>query len=102
MLKPRNIPEIFLGALLATALFVLGVAVAVSFHQPQKNEAAQSAQQTSNSSGGDDRLAEYAYALDWLTFFLVVSNIGLWWQARRSARVAELALVDLERAHIVP
>jgi hypothetical protein len=96
MLRPRYIPEIFLGALLATALFALGFAVAFSFYQPQKNEAAQSAQQASNASGSDQRLADYTWTLDWLTFFMVISNIGLWLQARRSARIAERALTELE------
>jgi hypothetical protein len=102
MLRDRRIPDIFLGALLAVAVFALGFSVAFSLYPPQKNRPTQSAEQSGNTARSDDRLADYTLALDALNFFLVVSTVGLWWQARRSAKIAEHALLDLERACVVP
>lgn len=97
MLKPRNIPDIFLGALLAAMIFAFGFGVALTFYPPQKNETARGTEQSGNAAGSDDRLANYTLALDFLNFFLVISTIGLWLATRRSASIAERALTELER-----
>jgi hypothetical protein len=102
MLSNRKIPDIFLGALLAVAIFSLGASVAFSLYQPQKNEAAQGAKNSDNLTGSDDRIAEYTLAQVWLNVFLVVSTIGLWWQTRKSSQISERALLSLERPYIFP
>jgi hypothetical protein len=92
-----RVPEIFLGALLAVAIFALGFSVATSFRYPIQNSTAQSAEQPRQGAGdADNRLANYTLALDWLNGFLVLSTFLLWLASRRSARIAERALTELE------
>jgi hypothetical protein len=91
-----RVPEIFLGALLAVAVFALGFTVALSFVPSQQNTRA-SVKERHNETSTDDRLATYTLALDWLNAFLVASTIGLWIATRQSAKIAERALTELER-----
>jgi hypothetical protein len=100
MLRDRRIPDIFLGAILAIAIFALGFSVALSFYPLHQNGRAQTAEQKNNTAPSDDRLADYTLALDFLNAFLVLSTVGLWWATRRSAGVAERALTELESPFI--
>jgi hypothetical protein len=101
MLNGRKLPDMLFGALFGITIFVLGFSVALSLYPPEKNQTAQGAQQSSNWTRGDERIADYTLVLDWLNFFLVVSTIGLWFQTRRSARIAEQALIGVERPRIL-
>jgi len=100
MLKNRKIPDLFLGALLAFAIFAVGLSVGLSFYPPEKHQSAKNAEERGSSGGGDDRIADYTLVQTWLSFLLVVSTIGLWVQTKKSSRIAEQALVRLERPYI--
>ncbi|HVA18326.1 MAG TPA: hypothetical protein VMV59_11510 [Candidatus Dormibacteraeota bacterium] len=95
-----NIPEIILGVFLTVAVFAAGMVFESSRHPPfnnQEQRSAQTADQIGQKSSTDDRLADYAFALDVLTAFLVIATIGLLRATKRSAKIAERALTDLER-----
>lgn len=100
MLKGRKIPDIIFGVLLTIAVFSLGVSVSLSLYPPNQNGSTHS-EQKGSASGTDERLATYALALDWLNLFLVISTFLLWRASRRSAKIAERALIELERPFIV-
>jgi hypothetical protein len=48
----------------------------------------------------DERIADYTLALAVLTGVLAGSTLLLWWQTRKSTRISERALTELERAYI--
>ena len=71
-------PDIFLGILVAVAIFLIGMAFSGS-HRPT-NDNGPSNDQTgakNKNVAADERLADYTLALDGLTLVLVVATIGL-------------------------
>jgi hypothetical protein len=96
-----NIPEIILGVLLAVAIFAMGMTFQSSRTPLTSNNAQQSADQR-----GSPPTPEYSAdkATDWLlvglNLFLVGSTLLLWRANNRSAKIAERALTDLERAYV--
>ena len=78
-----RIPEIVIGFLVATALWV-AVAVIYPKYYGAKTDAIKSAPQITVELEINKRIADYNEALDWLTAFLVTANIALWlttWRA---------------------
>ncbi len=71
-----RIPEVLFGALLAVAIFSIGVTFALQmrtaqeFHEVSKTEA--------SKFGAEERVADYTLWLAWLTGVLAVSTTGLW------------------------
>ena len=71
-------PDIFLGILVAVAIFLIGMAFSGS-HRPT-NDNGPSNDQTgakNKNVAAEERLADYTLALDGLTLVLVVATIGL-------------------------
>jgi ABC-type Fe3+ transport system permease subunit len=75
-----RLPDIFLGALLAVAIFAMGMLF--SSHRPQENQNIRQSSETSKGEaakvGAEERIADYTYWLAWLTGILAVSTVGLW------------------------
>ncbi len=115
----RRLPEIVLGFLVATAFWVL-VAIIYPEHYGREAEAAKSTPHLTTEAEINERIANYNKTLDWLTAFLVLANIALWWTtwrgsirqsrdmeasigvATRAAENAEKALHSLEIPHVYP
>lgn len=102
LIKTKSyIPEIFVGALLAVAIFGLGVAFELSRFPASNNQLAGAANNSGSLIGAQNSTDKLT---DWLlvgiNFFLVVSTVGLWIATNRSARISERALTQLERPFV--
>jgi hypothetical protein len=88
-----RIPEIFLGAFLAVAIFAMGYVIALSNHPdtPQQNYTAQTAETKSQKDLTDARLADYTFLLALFTGLLAASTIGLWIVTNKAAEAAKAA-----------
>jgi hypothetical protein len=96
--------ELILGVFLTIAVFAMGFVVASSIHpqqEEQQQRTTQSTAQIGNKSSADERVADYTLAVAWLTGVLAFSTIGLWFVTRRSAKIAERALTELEAPFII-
>src|SRR6266704_1016108 len=81
-----RVPEIFLGAFLAVAVFAMGMLFASSFAPPDRHNEQQTASETSTKEGvkhgfwgktADDPVAYFTLWLVGFTGVLAVSTIGL-------------------------
>jgi hypothetical protein len=102
-------PEVLLGILLAVAIFAMGMLFASSpsfqqYSQPEKSSDGQHPKEKSikigESESSDDKIARYTLWLAILTGGLVVTAIGQGYFLLRSAKLAERALTDIERAFV--
>jgi hypothetical protein len=100
-----RIPEIFLGAFLAVAIFAMGMTFESSRYPPSQQSAAQTAQYEGSVETAD----KSPNITDWLiagfSGLLVVANIFLWIANNRSAIAAKSAVEALpivERAYVYP
>ena len=90
----RNIPEVFLGALMAVAIFAMGFVVASSLWPQQRGFQSQQATQGVEQNGQqltsfwqrttDDPVAFFTLWIMLFTGVVVVANIGLWLVTRRT------------------
>jgi hypothetical protein len=92
-----NIPEIILGALLAVAIFAVGMV----FESSRSPFGSNNSQQSANERSGPITPEHAADKItDWLlvglNLFLVASTFLLWKANNRSAKIAERALTELE------
>jgi hypothetical protein len=95
-----RIPEIFLGAFLAVAIFAMGMLFSSEYrygdnYQRQSNPVAEHV-----TSGAEERLANYTYWLMLFTGVLAVSTIGLWIATWRSGKGHLAHSRAVERAHV--
>jgi hypothetical protein len=96
-----NVPEIILGALLAVAVFAMGMAFESSRHPPSNNYSGQATKEGSApiaAEHGPDKVTDWL--LVFLNVFLVGSTLLLWRANNRSAKIAERALNELEAPFI--
>jgi hypothetical protein len=103
-----RVPEIVLGFLSATAFWALVAVVYPDYYgseqSPNKNAAVVSAPKPPQEAEVEinQRIANYNRTLDWLTAFLVIANIALWWATWRGSakhsRDMEAALAHAEKA----
>jgi hypothetical protein len=75
------VPEIALGALLATALWLVVLVVAPSAifqHDPQQHSTTEQLDHKGAKGSAEERIVDYTWWLAWLTGILAASTVGLW------------------------
>lgn len=90
----RKIPELFLGALLAVAIFAIGATFSYSVEAPVNQPQQAQSQQAADYSGTKVAIEENSNWFSWVTnsklwiFTLItaVAAVGLWYVAVRTAR----------------
>jgi hypothetical protein len=69
-------------------------------HNDRSHKANNKGVQVSSADETDDRLARYTFLVAIFTAVLSGSTLLLWWQTRKSAKIAERALTELERPYL--
>ncbi len=106
MLKLRNLPEIFFGALLAVVIFSFGVGYEAS-HAPtspqqlSQHETATPPENGTAKENPEDAIARYNYWLTWVTFILAVATMGLGGIGIFQIRLARAEFITTHRPKII-
>lgn len=77
LMRPKvGFPELFFGVLLAVAIFAIGILFSLSY-RPNDSRYQNDGTRGNSNNLAEERVADYTYALDVLTFLLIASTIGL-------------------------
>jgi hypothetical protein len=100
-MKKFCVPEIVLGVFLAVAIFAMGMLFASSRHPPAEQKSAAQAGQSGGvvaHKDSENKLTDWLLVL--FNGLLFGSTILLWNANNRSAKIAERALTEIERAFV--